>query len=90
MITAEFKPTNPAREWPQTHILDRAANVIGNRMSNLYFISSFSCFVDKQFATLNQQNAKYCPLDCYITLNVPAGFDPQGIIITEQNQRTTS
>jgi hypothetical protein len=39
-----------------------------------------------QLETLTQQNAQYCSLDIYITLNIPTGFDPQGTVIREPNQ----
>ena len=29
LLAAGFEPTVPANEWPQTHVLDRAATYIG-------------------------------------------------------------
>jgi hypothetical protein len=36
----------------------------------------------------NQQNAQYCSLDIYITLNISMCFDPQGAIIKEKSKTT--
>jgi len=47
--------------------------------------------VVNQFATLNQQNAQYSSLDVYnyITLKIPACFNPQRLMIKQTNQRNT-
>ena len=39
MPPAEFEPTIPASEWPQTNALDRAATGIGNSAHYILLIS---------------------------------------------------
>jgi len=54
------------------------------------FVLFIPRIIDNCFTTLNQQSAYIFSLDIYhVTLNIPMGFDSQGIFIRESNQSST-